>query len=172
MPFETLEIGKPTKETLLGRLRRRLGPRAPAWALVVTLVAAGFGSGVLLSHLAHRPPDGERGQTTRSGLRPAEDPVTAEAMRPPPWVTGPRPALAPVQFSLVNRTSHTVFVSTPPKFVFTVPARGRLSFARLPVCAYQRFTARLADGRVLGTIEDFCEAEEWLLLRTGRAVLR
>jgi len=75
-------------------------------------------------------------------------------------------------FALVNRTGQRVFVSTPPHFLFTIPPHRRLLFARVPVCTYQRFTARFREGPPIGTIRDFCTASRWVVLPSGGAHLR
>jgi hypothetical protein len=133
----------------------------------VLVMVVGFAAGALLTRSTDVGSAAAGRSAASPGLRPADEPVGLEAMRPPPWVTGPVGASGQAQFALVNRTGRRVLVSTPPRFVFTIPPHGRLSFARVPVCTYQRFTARFGDGRELGTIEDFCGARRWVLLRSG-----
>ncbi len=169
MPQETLEIGTPRPQSRIVRAWSRLAPGSRTGVVLVTVALVSLAAGMLL------PPLLEEEATvpaTSPGLRAAGGDEFSPAMRPPPWVTGPSVDAGPAAFALVNRTGRRVLVSTPPRFVFTILSRDTLMFSRAPVCTYQRFTARFADGEVIGTIEDFCRAERWVLLPSGRGRLR
>lgn len=160
MPIERLDIGRGPEQSRLARLWTRL----PAGARrgVVALLAVGMSVGAVLvtvtqhDHLVHRAP--------------ATPHRTGHELGPPPWAVKPR--LARLRnFELVNRSGRRLFVSTPPRFVFTVPPHRSLQFRRAPVCHYQRFTARFRHGPPLGTISHFCSASRWVVPRSGPARL-
>ena len=160
--METLEIGHGADESRLVRSWKAL----PSWArraltVLAALVVIAAGA-VVVTHV-----------DTTAGPEQAEPSSrrTRETMQPPPWVLHPRYTTEPA-FALVNRTGRRVFVSTPPRFVFTIKPHQRLLFARAPVCTYQQFTARFRHGPPIGTIRNFCSASRWVVLRSGVTRLR
>jgi hypothetical protein len=162
MPMETLEIGPGPDRSRLARIWDALSPGARRYLVLVLAIGFTIGAAVTLAHTdvrdtAQGPPSPYRGPT-------------GDALGPPPWAMQPRQMREPA-FQLVNRTGQRVFVSTPPRFVFTVPPHRRLLFARAPVCTYQRFTARFRHGPALGTIHDFCSASRWVVLPSGKVRL-
>ncbi|CAA9364069.1 MAG: hypothetical protein AVDCRST_MAG34-2674 [uncultured Nocardioidaceae bacterium] len=168
MPQETLEIGEPRRDSRLARAWTSLGSGWRAGVVVAFVAIVSLAVGMLLPSL---PSDEPRAPSRSPGLRAAAGPEFSPAPRPPPWVTGLSES-QPAAFALVNRTGRPVLVSTPPRFVFTILPQDTLMFSRTPVCTYQRFTARFADGETIGSIEDFCDARRWVLLSSGRGKLR
>ena len=161
MPLETLEIGHGSEQSRLARAWSALAPWA-RWALTVLAAVVVVSAGAVVVTHVHA--------TDADRVEPSSSRRTRDAMRPPPWVLSPRYTTEPA-FALVNRTNRRIFVSTPPRFVFTVEPHQRLLFARAPVCTYQRFTARFRHGPPIGTIRHFCSASRWVVLRSGTARL-
>lgn len=168
MPMETLDIGEGPYRSRLARVWDALSPAVRRAVVVAAAVALGIGAGVALAR--------SHGDLQAAGKAAPEAARTyslkaADGLGPPPWAQMPRHATEPA-FALVNRTARRVFVSTPPRFVFTIPPHQRLLFARAPVCTYQSFTARFRHGPPLGTIHDFCSANRWVVLPPGEVRLR
>ena len=156
--METLEIGHGSERSRLARAWGALPPWGRRVGTVLAALVVVSAGAVALAHV-----------DLHKSAAPAGAPSarrTEVAMSPPPWVLRRRYATEPA-FALVNRTGRRVFVSTPPRFVFTIPPHKRLLFARAPVCTYQQFTARFRHGPPIGTIHHFCSASRWVILRSG-----
>ncbi|MDX6324084.1 MAG: hypothetical protein QOK15_438 [Nocardioidaceae bacterium] len=163
MPMEKLDIGQGPEEPRLAGWWHALPPAVRRTLLVLAAVGISIAAGVAWARTDFH-----------QAAQPAAMPNvgrTADALGPPPWAMRPRQIREP-SFALVNRSDRRVFVSTPPRFVFTVPPHRRLLFARAPVCTYQRFTARFGHGPPIGTIRNFCSENSWTILRSGEARLR
>jgi hypothetical protein len=161
MPMETLEVGRGPEESRATRAWKALSPVVRRWTVVLAATAVTAAAAVVLSHtVAEHRAEGRPGRPSAHAR---------QQFGAPPWAMRPREIPS---FTLANRTDRRVLVSTPPGFVFTIPAHRRLLFARGPVCTYQSFTARFRHGAVIGTIRRFCSADRWVIRRSGRAVLR
>jgi hypothetical protein len=164
MPMETLDIGD--GQSRITRFWSGLSARR-RWSLSLPVLVVGIVAGLLLNRLAREPAvDLEAAAALPASAASA---LPSPALRPPPWVTGPR--TGKVDFAMVNLSSRRVFVSNPPRFMFTIEPHGTIRFCRLRVCSHMRFSVSFTNGRKIDMLRDFCHEHRWVLLPSGRTRL-